>query len=240
MELSAGQPLSATAQFWLGARACLPIVFSVAAYGLVWGMLAGQAGMSVFETLLMSGIVFAGSSQFVAVELWTPAAIPVGALVLTALIVNLRFLLMTATLRPMFAHMPTSRAALSMFLVTDENWAITMAAVAKGRGSAAFLLGGGAVAWVSWLASSGVGRVLGSAIDDPAKYGLDFAFVATFLALLLGMWRGRGDLLPWLVGGAVAIAAAKLIPGSWYILIGGMAGSFAGAMAETAARRKNA
>lgn len=227
-------PNPALDQFWLGARACIPICISVAAYGIVWGVLAGQAGMTVLEVVLMSGLVFAGAAQFVAAELWTTTApLPVGALILAALIVNLRFLLMTATLRPLFTKWPVWRAALSMWFVSDENWAMTMSEVAKGRGSAAFLIGGGAMAWISWMASTVSGRLLGSVIDDPAQWGLDFAFTATFLALLLGTWRGRGDLVPWIVGALAAVVAAQFIPGSWHILIGGLVGSFAGAVAET-------
>ena len=61
-----------------------------------------------------------------------------------------------------------------------------------------------------------------------------FAFTATFIALLLGMWKGRGDLVPWIVAALVAIAAKRLLPDSnWFIIIGGLAGSFAGAVVET-------
>jgi predicted branched-subunit amino acid permease len=104
--------------------------------------------------------------------------------------------------------------------------------MAKGRGTVAFLLGGGVLAYCCWLATTSIGFLLGSAIDDPTKYGLDFAFTATFLALMLGMWKGKGDLVPWLVAALAAIISAKLIPGSWYILIGGLVGSFAGAIAD--------
>lgn len=221
-------------QFAAGARACIPVVISVSAYGVVWGVLARGAGLTLLEVIMMSGILFAGSAQFVALDLWsaTPASLPIGPLVLAALIVNLRYLLLTATLRPLFGPGEQIKGVLSTFLVTDENWAITMGEIVKGRGTAAFLLGGGALTYSCWLASSVIGHSLGSAIDDPRTYGLDFAFTATFLALLLGMWKGKGDLLPWLVGALVAIISAKLIPGSWYILIGGIAGSLAGAISD--------
>ncbi|HUH78234.1 MAG TPA: branched-chain amino acid ABC transporter permease, partial [Devosia sp.] len=99
-------------------------------------------------------------------------------------------------------------------------------------GSFAFLLGGALLAYVCWLATTLLGHQLGSVIDDPTKYGLDFAFTATFLALLLGMWRGKLDLIPWLVGALSAVISAKLIEGSWYIMIGGIVGSFAGAIVD--------
>ena len=217
-----------------GARACIPVVISVGAYGLVWGVLARGAGMTTLEVLLMSGLVFAGSAQFVALDLWTatPASLPIGPLIVAALIINLRYLLLTATLRPLFPAGRVTAGAGLMFLVSDENWAITMLAMQRGGGSVAFLLGGGMLTYTVWLATTLLGHQLGSAIDDPSRYGLDFAFTAAFLALLLGMWRGRADLMPWAIAGISAILAAKFIEGSWYILIGGMAGSLAGALAD--------
>ena len=221
-------------QFYAGARACIPVIISVAAYGVVWGVLARGAGLSVLEVIMMSGLVFAGSAQFVALDLWTatPASLPIGPLILAALIVNLRYLLLTATLRPLFGPHEQVKGALIMGIVSDETWAMTVGEMSRGRGSVAFLLGGGVLAYVCWMATTVIGHTLGSAIDDPSKYGLDFAFTATFLALLLGMWKGKGDLVPWLVAALVAIVSSKLIPGSWYILIGGVVGSLAGAVAE--------
>jgi 4-azaleucine resistance transporter AzlC len=222
-----------------GARACLPVCVSVAAYGLVWGVLAGQAGLSMLEVLLMGGLIFAGSSQFVALDLWTdnPAALPILALVLAVAIINLRYVLLTATLRPLFPRRLGPGALAAIFLATDENWALTIAQMRRRPTGAAYLVGGGLMIYVTWLASTATGRLLGAAIDDPAAYGLDFAFTATFLALLLGMWRGKADLVPWLVGAGAALIAARLVEGNWYILVGGLIGSFAGAVFETRARR---
>lgn len=222
-------------QFFAGARACLPVAISIAAYGLVWGVLARGAGLSVLEVVMMSLLVFAGSAQFVALDLWTatPASLPIGALVLAALIINLRYLLLTATLRPLYPDKGLWRGALSMYLVTDENWAMTVAAMARGQGSVAFLMGGGVLAGISWISTNLIGYGLGSAIDDPTRWGLDFAFTATFLALLLGMWKGRGDLVPWLVAALAAILTSRLVDGSWHILVGGVVGSLVGAFLET-------
>lgn len=227
------------AQFWLGVRMFLPVAVSIAAYGVVWGVLAGQAGLSVLEVALMSGLVFAGASQFVALDMWTPGTLPVLSIVIAAGIVNLRMLLMSATLRPLVGHLSLPRQLGAMFFVSDEQWAMTMAEVRKGRGSVAFLLGTGVLSWFTWMGSTLCGRVLGAFIDDPTKYGLDFAFTATFLALLLGMWRGRGDLVPWIVGALAAILTSRLIEGNWYIIVGGLVGSFAGALGETIRERRH-
>lgn len=229
---SSSSPSSGSA-FFLGMRMFVPVAISIAAYGVVWGVLAGQAGLSALEVLLMSGLLFAGASQFVALESWTPGNLPILAIIVTTAIVNLRMLLMTATLRPLTRHLPRWKALLSVYLVADENWAMTMAEVSKGRGSVAFLVGSGVCSWMAWTGSTLAGRLLGAVIDDPVTYGLDFAFTATFIALLLGMWKGKADLVPWIVAALVAIAAARLIPGNWYIIIGGLAGSLAGAIVET-------
>jgi len=237
--MHAPAPQSGPAQFWLGVRMFLPVAISIAAYGLVWGVLAGQAGLSVLEVLLMSGLVFAGASQFVALDMWTPGALPVLSIVIAAGIVNLRMLLMSATLRPLVGHLSLPRQLGAMFFVSDEQWAMTMAEVRKGSGSVAFLIGTGVLSWFAWVGSTLCGRVLGAFIEDPTKYGLDFAFTATFLALLLGMWRGRGDLIPWIVGALAAILTSRLIEGNWYIIVGGLVGSFAGALAETIRERRH-
>jgi 4-azaleucine resistance transporter AzlC len=237
--MHAPAPHSGPAQFWLGVRMFLPVAISIAAYGVVWGVLAGQAGMSVLEVALMSGLVFAGASQFVALDMWTPGSLPILSIIIAAAIVNLRMLLMSATLRPLVGHLPLPQQLGAMFFVSDEQWAMTMAEVRKGTGSVAFLIGTGVLSWFAWMGSTLCGRVLGAFIDDPTKYGLDFAFTATFLALLLGMWRGRGDLVPWIVGALAAILASRLIEGNWYIIVGGLVGSFAGALAETIKERRN-
>lgn len=234
MSALADRPPDFADQFAAGVQACIPVCISVAAYGVVWGVLARGAGLSSIEVILMSALVFAGSAQFVALDLWTPspALLPIGPIILAALIVNLRYLLLTATLRPLFRPEQQLKGAAAMFIVSDETWAMTVGAMARGTGSVPFLLGGGALAYGTWLATTIIGHTLGSAIDNPARYGLDFAFTATFLALLLGMWRGKADLVPWTAGALAAILAARAIEGSWYILVGGIVGSLAGALAE--------
>lgn len=238
-EMTAAGRSGTAEQFLLGVRMFVPVAISIAAYGVVWGVLARQAGLSVGEVLLMSGLVFAGASQFVALDTWSSGQLPILSIVIATAIVNLRMLLMSATLRPLVAHLPLRRSLPAMFVVSDEQWAMTMAEVHRGRGSLAFLLGTGALSWFAWIASTLAGRLAGALIDDPARYGLDFAFTATFLALLLGMWKGRADLVPWLVGSAAAILSARLIEGNWYIIIGGLIGSFAGALAETIKARRD-
>jgi 4-azaleucine resistance transporter AzlC len=212
-----------------GARRCLPIEVSGFAIGLVFGVLARQAGIGVTETVLMSALVFSGAAQFVVLGLWA-APLPVATIALTTLVVGLRHLLMGAALGPWFSRLPPLKAYGSVFFMADENWALTMSEFSKGRRDGAFLLGGGLAMFASWTISTLIGRTIGGAVQDPARWGLDFAFTAVFLALLAGMWKGRTDLLPWAVAAVVAVAAHYWLTGQWYILLGGLAGSMAGAV----------
>jgi 4-azaleucine resistance transporter AzlC len=207
-----------------GAVANLPVSASVAAYGSVLGMLAAQKGLTWMQLLAMNLSVFAGSAQFVMAEMWVPP-LPVVEMTLAVLIINLRYLLIGASLEPLFRGTSLARKAGIMHLVADENWAVTMAACRRGKGSTAFLLGGGICLICVWSMGTLLGHQLGALVARPECFALDFAFVAVFTALTMGMWRGKTDRLPWLTAAVLAIVAQRWLPGKWYILIGGLAGA---------------
>ena len=212
-----------------GVRQTIPLGISIFIYGLTFGVLARQVGLSPVEAFLMSGLVFAGSSQFAALGLWI-APLPVVAIVLTTLVVNLRHLLMGAALKPRFEGLKTWQKFLSLYCLNDESWALTMGNFARGSRNGAFLLGSGIISFIAWTGSTLTGHLLGSVLDNPAEWGLDFAFVAVFLGLLMGFWTGKHDLMPWAVAAIVAVIAALYLPGKWYILFGGLAGTIAGGL----------
>lgn len=212
-----------------GARLSLPLAVGVFSYGLAFGLLTRQVGLSLAEAMLMSMSVFAGSSQLAALGFWA-MPLPIVPIVVTTFVVNLRYFLMSAATRPWFKDLAFWKAYLSLFFLADENWALTVSEYAKGRRNAAFLLGAGVALYIGWVASTILGRLIGNLIQNPAQWGLDFAFTAAIIALLVGMWRGKTDLLPWIVAAIVALVAEHLIPGKWYILLGGFAGSITGAV----------
>ena len=226
------QPLTFTrAGALAGARQAIPLAASVFLVGTVFGVLARHAGLTLLEALSMSAIVFAGASQFVAIGLWT-LPIPIVAIILTTLIVNLRHILLGAALRPWFRNLSNLRVYGSLFFMVDESWALTMGQVRAGARDRAFLMGAGSLMYVSWFAATATGYIAGAAIGDLSRWGLDFAITAVFTALLIGMWRERSDVWPWLVSAAVAIATWRLLPGTWYILCGSLAGVVTGAVLD--------
>jgi predicted branched-subunit amino acid permease len=179
----------------------------------------------------MSALVYSGTVQLLVLSVWT-LPLPVGAILFTTLIVSLRNLLMGTALSPWFLRLRRSTAAATLFFLADENWALTMAEFAQGRTDAAFLLGSGLLLYVAWLSSTLLGRALGSIVQDPARFGLDFAFTAVFLSLLVGLWKSKADLLPWIVAAIVAVITARLLPDKWYILCGALAGSLVGVVRD--------
>jgi 4-azaleucine resistance transporter AzlC len=205
---------------------CVPVAVGVAGYGVVFGMLAREAGLSVAESALMSATVLAGAAQLIAVKLWASApSVPVAALLVTTLVVNLRYVLMGAALRPWFKRLSPLQAYGSVFFTADENWALTMRELRSGSRRGAFLLGSGLTIWTFWVAATVLGATAGGVVGDPARYGLDFVLTAVFLTLAVGLWEGRETLSPWLVAAVAAVAGAHWLPGRWYILLGGLAAS---------------
>ena len=209
---------------WEGFRRCLPVAAGVGGYGLVFGVVARRSGLSVAEAALMSATVFAGAAQLIAVELWADP-IPIVAVLTTTLVVNARYVLMGAALRPWFARLRPGESYGSMFFLIDETWALTMGELSEGSGRGAFMLGSGVAVWLFWVAATIVGASIGAAIGDPSRYGLDFVLPAIFIAIAVGLWEGKSTLLPWGVAFVVAVVTAETLPGRWYILAGAIAGS---------------
>lgn len=214
---------SAWTEFRAGMLEMAPFVAAAFPIGLLFGTLAAGKGLSPLEAALMSGAVFAGAAQFVAIDLWRDPA-PWGLMTLTAFIVNIRHVLMgTSLARHMGRFRPRSRP-LAMFIMVDETWAMAERRALQGPLPPAYYWGMGAVMWTQWVIGTTVGALAGQTLGDPADYGFDFAFTAMFICVLTGLWRGprTGAVL---AASAAAAAAAKLaIPGAWYIMAGAAAG----------------
>ena len=222
----------ARAAFVAGALRCAPVALGVLAYGLVFGALAQQAGLSFGETAFMSAIVYSGSAQFVALGLWTLPP-PVLALALATLLVNFRFFLMAATMGRVLEGWPLWRVLAALPWVTDENWAVTMAAGER-RHWGAFFLGTGAMLYATWPAATLIGHALGAVVADPKRWGLDFAFTAVFVTLAVGLARKHRAPLVWLASASGAFLADRFLTGSALgasapVLVGGLAGAIVAA-----------
>ena len=217
---------------WRGARAASPLSLGTLPFGLGFGVLAEERGLSLLEALAMSALVWSGTAQMAVMELWG-APLPFFAILLTTLAVGARMLLMSASLRPWLGGLAPPRAYGALAFVSDGNWALAIRRFRAGERDAAFLVGGGLAMYAGWLAGSAAGHLGGALVAEPRHLGLDFVFTAFLLAMAGGVWRGRGDVLPWAAAGLVAVVTASLVPGHAYIFAGAGAGSVLGALRET-------
>lgn len=222
-------------EFRAGLLLILPATLAVVPFALILGAAAAQKGLSPLEVGLMSSLVFAGGSQFVAVDLWTDPA-PWLALGFAALLVNLRYVLMSASIADKLRRFPKAGRALTVFFLADETWALSEKRAAEKELSAAFLLGLIPVFYLNWLVWTVIGALIGSAFDDPERLGFDFAFTAIFIGLAAGFWKGRRTFY---VIAASATASALVFlsaDGPWYVMAGALSGcAVAALMSEKSA-----
>lgn len=218
-------------EFRHGLRDITPLSFGVAVYGLAFGLLAAQQGMGGLATGLMGALVFAGSSQIVALERLAAGASALMAII-AGLALNLRILLMTASLRGELAGRPLWQIVLGVHLTSDENWVLMHATRNKGQPAGYwYLVGGGTSLIAVWIVSTALGATFARTLPDLAAGGMDFAFTAAFILLLTSLWQGRDSLPPWVVSAVIAGGCALLLPldPSWGLIAGAMAGAgFAG------------
>jgi branched chain amino acid efflux pump len=197
------------------------------AYGIVWGGLARQAGLSLGELVAMCVLVTAGTAQFVALPMLAAAA-PAWLLVVTTYIVNLRHYLMAASLAPYFAHLSRGRLAVLAHFVTDESYALTMARFAHQPAHPAYYAASGVSTYVAWYVGAAAGGVLGGRIPDPHRYGLDFVFPAVFIAILARTIRAPWQWAVAAVAAVVALAVKSALGGTWHIALAGLGASALG------------
>lgn len=215
-----------------GFRDIMPLALGAALYGTAFGLLAAQAGMSNLQTGVMGAFVFSGSAQFVAVERLAAGAGAITALI-AGIALNLRILLMTASLRDVLQNRPLWQKILGVHMTTDESWALFHATRAKGQTTSYwYLVGAGLGMWVLWLASTLAGVSFAASLPEPRALGIDFAFTAAFIAILRGMWSGKRDLLPWAVSAATVAGLNSFTPmePSWALVIGGILGALTAAI----------
>ncbi len=230
----ADSPYWSGAGFAEGVRLAVPAMPVMAMFGAAFGTFAAQKGLSLFEATLMSALMFAGASQFVAAEIWSDPKTVAGiiALVVITSTVNMRFVLIGASLHPWLGGLPAWQTYPALSVLTEPGWLIAMRYRAGGGADSAILLGSGIALWLIWVAATVVGYVAGALMTDPGRYGIDLVMPIFFTVLLAPLWRGPRRAVPWVVAGATALLVAQLVPGSWYIIAGTVAGSIAGGFVD--------
>ncbi len=215
--------------FGEGALAISPICVAAMPIGLLLGALAAERGLSVLESGLMSATVFAGASQFVAVGLWADP-LPSFAIVFATFLVNLRHLIMSASLGRSMGLFSGPQRLAAFFTMADEVWALAETRAAKGPLTPAFYAGLAAPLYVTWCLSTMTGAAFGRMIGDPAAYGLDFVFSALFIGLIVGFRTLPAWLPAVLASAAASVLTYQFLPSPWFVIAGGLAGVGAAAL----------
>ncbi len=216
--------------FWAGVRAEIPILVGVTPFGIIYGVLALDAGLTRAAAQGMSPIVFAGSSQFIAAQLLRDA-VPGLVIVLTIAVVNLRHMLYSASMAPYVRALPMRWKVLLSYLLTDEAYAVTILHYENddppdGRW---FFLGAGLALWTTWQVSTAIGILVGTTL--PESWPLDFALPLTFIAIVLPALKDRPAVAASLSAGAVALMAHGL-PYKTGLMLAGVIGIIVGTLLE--------
>lgn len=210
-----------------GVKQTLPIVLGYIPVGFAYGVLAKKTGLSDLNTLLMSIIVFAGSAQLIAVGLLGAGASFLS-VVLTTFIVNLRHLLMSASLAPYLRKWTKLEMAAMTFQLTDETFALHAMRFGRSETDKAETFVINAVAQLSWISGTWLGLVSSRLISDVRPFGLDFALPAMFAALLVAQVKDVSHILVALFSGGLAVLLLCLGIDQWYVMLATVAGATLG------------
>ena len=188
--------------------------------GTTFGVVAGQAGLEPIEIIAMSIVVFAGASQFAFVQLWSAHA-PAVLIVTTVLFLNLRHLLMATALRSHLARLSLAQRLAAGFVLTDEAFAMATGYSRRGGRRVRYYATFAVALYIVWIITTIAGVLLGDAIGEPRRFGIDFAITATFLAIVVLGVRRRDEALVALVAGGIAGGLALAGASTVAVIAGG-------------------
>ncbi|MGB3295844.1 MAG: AzlC family ABC transporter permease [Phormidesmis sp.] len=235
LALEKHRPTSPRTEFWAGARDIFPLIVGAIPFGIIFGTLAISSGLSAGGALAMSALVFAGSSQFIAVGM---IAANTGWLliVLTAFVVNLRHLLYAVSLVPYIQRRSQRWKIPLAFWLTDEVFAVAIRRYEASDPSPYkhwYYLGSAIAMYSNWLLCTLLGVTAGQLVPNAADWGLDFAMSVTFIGMVIPYLKTRPMLAAVIFAGAVAVAANPL-PHKLGLMIAAIIGIMAGVLTERA------
>jgi len=225
--------------FWKGVRDSLPFILVAGPFGLLFGVLATEAGFRLVETMTFSVSVFAGASQFTALQLMQEAA-PTVIVIISALAVNLRVAMYSASLTPYLGAAPLWQRAFAAYLIVDQSYTLSITRFETHPHMTipqrmAYFFGTNGVIAPLWVLSTFAGAMVGSQI--PESWALDIALPVAFLAMIAPMLRTLPHVIAAVTASVVALAAAGM-PFNLGLIVAGFCGMVAGAQAELILSRR--
>tara|TARA_Y100000814_G_scaffold261683_1_gene213002 strand:+ start:619 stop:1311 length:693 start_codon:yes stop_codon:yes gene_type:complete len=204
-------------EFKNGCLSEMPLQIGVFPFGLAFGILGVESGLSQLQTLLLSSIVFAGASQIVFAQLtstMTPASIIIG----TVGIVNLRHVLYGISLSEYLRDLPLRCRLVLAYLITDESFAVSYKRFSEEKKTTSMhyhLLGSGLTLWFSWQIATFLGIFVGHFV--PESLNLEFAIPLTFIAIIAISIKDKPRLTVFLISALMAIILKDLPWNLWII-----------------------
>jgi 4-azaleucine resistance transporter AzlC len=233
-------PLSTTGSTTLrqGLSAGWPICLGYLPIGMAFGVLAQKAGLTPVQIGLMSILVFAGSSQFIAVSMLAGGA-SIPAIITTTFVVNLRHLLMSSALAVYLRRAHRGLLALYAYGVTDESFAVNLPRFNARSWTLSRALVVNHAANLTWFASTVAGGFGGRFIPEGA-FGIDYALIAMFICLLIYQIKRWIHLLTAVIAGLLAVGLALAVPGNTYIVIASVLAATMGVIIQRKVMRRDA
>jgi len=213
-----------------GLSAGWPICLGYIPIGLAFGVLAQKAGYNPIEIGLMSLIVFAGSSQFIAISLFASGATAIS-IILTTFAVNLRHLLMSSSLAIYLKETRSRVLMLFAYGVTDESFGVNYARLVQGNWTTTSALTVNHSANLTWFFSTMLGGIAGQFIPEKA-FGIDYALIAMFICLLVMQIRGWLYVITAILAGLLAVVFSFHIEGNFYIVMASMLAAAVGVLVK--------
>lgn len=219
------------AAFFAAIRAFIPVTLGIIPFGVVFGVSAAEIDIPTIEGIGMSIIMFAGAAQLVTVELLKNDA-AAWVIVLSALVVNLRFVIYSASLSLHFKSIPLAQKLIASYFITDQPYAMSIAYFNEHPDAPHkfwYYLGHALGLWVTWVMSSAVGLIVGAVI--PESWSLGFVIPLMFIGLVTPAIRGRSYLFAAIVSGATVVALHSL-PNNLGLMVAIAVGILSGVIME--------
>jgi predicted branched-subunit amino acid permease len=219
--------------FWRGIRDSAPFTLVAGPFALLFGVLATEAGLNLFEVMTFSLAVIAGAAQFTALQLMQENA-PTVVVIISALAVNLRVAMYSAALTPFLGRAPMWQRVFAAYLLVDQSYALSHQKFETEPAMTvpermAYYMGTCMLVMSVWYGASLAGAIIGNAL--PPQIPIDFALPIAFLAMVAPAMRTLPHVIAAFTAVVVSLFAAA-VPWSLGLVIAGAAGMIAGAQAE--------
>jgi predicted branched-subunit amino acid permease len=222
---------TARSEFLSGVKALLPILLGVIPFGLISGVAVIQTNIPAASGFVMSLLIFSGAALIVALQLISTGA-PAVVVLFSALAVNLRFMIYSASLAPYFKNLSASWKSLLAYMLSDQAYAASILHISDSplRDYRHWhFLGSGLTMWIAWQISVGLGMLLGTGL--PASWSLEFSIPLTFLALAVPAIKDKSTVMAAFIASVVAILAVNM-PFKMGMIVAALFGIVAGMLMD--------